>query len=40
MEFSLGLNDKEVLELANRENRILIILIKDFGELMEVEDED
>jgi len=28
MEFSLGLNDKEVLELANRENRILIILIK------------
>jgi len=31
IEFSPGLNDKEVLDLANRENMILITFDKDFA---------
>ena len=34
MEFSPGLSDTEVMELANRENRVLVTFDKDFGELV------
>jgi len=34
IEFSSGLSDIGVLDLANRENRILITFDKDFGELV------
>lgn len=34
IDFSLGLNDREVLDLANREGRILVTFDKDFGELV------
>jgi predicted nuclease of predicted toxin-antitoxin system len=34
IEFSPGLNDREVLNLANREDRILVTFDKDFGELV------
>jgi predicted nuclease of predicted toxin-antitoxin system len=34
IEFSTALNDKEVLDLVNRENRILINFDKYFGELV------
>jgi len=34
IEFLTALNDKEVLDLANRENRILINFDKYFGELV------
>lgn len=33
-EFSLGLTDREVLNLANRKERILITFDKDFGKLI------
>lgn len=32
--FSQGLNYREVLDIANRENRILVTFDKDFGELV------
>ena len=32
--FSQGLNDREVLNIADRENRILVTFDKDFGELV------
>jgi predicted nuclease of predicted toxin-antitoxin system len=31
IEFSLGLSDMEVLDLANREGRVLVTFDKDFG---------
>jgi predicted nuclease of predicted toxin-antitoxin system len=34
IEFSLGLSDMEVLDLANREGRVLMTFDKDFGELV------
>ena len=34
IEFSPGLSDREVLDLANREDRILMTFDKDFGELI------
>ena len=34
IEFSLGLSDMEVLDLANREGRIIVTFDKDFGELV------
>ena len=34
IEFSPGLSDREVLDLANREDRILVTFDKDFGELV------
>jgi predicted nuclease of predicted toxin-antitoxin system len=34
IEFSLGLSDMEVLDLANREGRVLVTFDKDFGELV------
>ena len=34
IEFSLGLSDREVLDLANREVRILMAFDKDFGGLV------
>ena len=34
IEFSVGLTDREVLDLANREDRILVTFDKDFGELI------
>ena len=34
IEFSAGLSDREVLDLANREDRILVTFDKDFGELV------
>ena len=34
IEFSLGLSDREVLDLANREVRILMTFDKDFGGLV------
>lgn len=34
IEFSPGLSDKEVLDLANREERVLVTFDKDFGELV------
>jgi predicted nuclease of predicted toxin-antitoxin system len=33
-EFSQGLSDLEVLELANRENRAILTFDKDFGEMV------
>ena len=33
-EFSPGLSDREVLDLANREDMILVTFDKDFGELV------
>jgi len=33
-EFSLGLSDREVLDLANREGRIVVTFDKDFSELV------
>ena len=33
-EFASGIDDEEVLTIANAENRILITLDKDFGELV------
>jgi predicted nuclease of predicted toxin-antitoxin system len=34
IELSPGLKDKEVLNLANKEERIIVPFDKDFGELM------
>ena len=34
IEFSLGLSDREVLDPANREDRILVTFDKDFGGLV------
>ena len=34
IEFSPGLSDREVLNLANREDRILVTFDKDFGEMI------
>jgi predicted nuclease of predicted toxin-antitoxin system len=34
LELSPGMTDQEVLKLANKDNRILITLDKDFGELV------
>jgi len=34
IELSLGLKDKEVLNLANKEERIIVTFDKDFGELV------
>jgi len=34
IEFSPGLSDTEVLDLANREDRIIVTFDKDFGELV------
>jgi len=34
IKFSPGLSDGEVLDLANREGRILVTFDKDFGELV------
>jgi predicted nuclease of predicted toxin-antitoxin system len=34
IEFSPGLSDREVLNLANKEDRILVTFDKDFGELV------
>ena len=34
IEFSLGLSDREVLDLANREDRILVTFDKYFGGLV------
>jgi len=34
IEFSPGLSDKEVLDLANRENRVPVTFDKDLGELV------
>jgi predicted nuclease of predicted toxin-antitoxin system len=33
-EYSLGLSDREVLDLANRKERIVVTFDKDFGELI------
>lgn len=33
-EYNLGLRDREVINLAKKENRILITFDKDFGELV------